>query len=109
MLGPAPFLSVAQWVVASTSWETVRSVAREKLAYYLGLPHQIAKLRRLGFGDDDLAPPGSDRLIVSWSAGARRPRSSRPCGPISTRAPIRWRSRCSGRRSARTTGLLGAC
>lgn len=33
------------------------------LAYYLTLPHQIAKLTRLGFTEADLAPPGSDRLI----------------------------------------------
>jgi probable F420-dependent oxidoreductase len=63
VLGPSPFLSVAQWVVLSTDRDEVRSLAREKLAYYLALPHQIAKLRRLGFDDADLQPPGSDRLI----------------------------------------------
>jgi hypothetical protein len=31
----------------------------------LPLPHQIAKLTRPGFTEDDLAPPGSDRLIDS--------------------------------------------
>jgi probable F420-dependent oxidoreductase len=71
LLGPSPFLSVAQWVVLSSSWDAVRSVAQEKLAYYLELPHQIAKLRRLGFDDRDIEPPGSDRLIdelVSWGS-----------------------------------------
>jgi probable F420-dependent oxidoreductase len=63
VLGPRSFLSVAQWVVLSTDPDEVRAVAREKLAYYLGLPHQIAKLRRLGFENRDLEPPGSDRLI----------------------------------------------
>jgi probable F420-dependent oxidoreductase len=39
------------------------------LQIYLGLPNYTNNLRRLGFGDDDLAPPGSDRLadaIVAW-------------------------------------------
>jgi probable F420-dependent oxidoreductase len=63
VLGPSPFLSVAQWVVLSTDRDEIRSVAREKLAYYLRLPHQVTKLRRLGFEDADLEPPGSDRLI----------------------------------------------
>ncbi|MFG1604982.1 TIGR03620 family F420-dependent LLM class oxidoreductase [Actinoplanes sp. NPDC049265] len=63
VLGPEPFLAVAQWVVPSTDRDEVRAVARRALRYYLGLPHQLNKLRRLGFTDDDLAPPGSDRLI----------------------------------------------
>jgi alkanesulfonate monooxygenase SsuD/methylene tetrahydromethanopterin reductase-like flavin-dependent oxidoreductase (luciferase family) len=44
-------------------------VARDRLAYYLTLPHQIAKLKRLGFTEADLAPPGSDRLIDALVAG----------------------------------------
>jgi probable F420-dependent oxidoreductase len=71
VLGPSPFLSVAQWVVLSSDRSSVGAIAREKLAYYLKLPHQIAKLRRLGFDDADLEPPGSDRLIdelVSWGS-----------------------------------------
>lgn len=63
VLGPEPFLSVAQWVVLSTDRDEVRATARRRLEYYLKLPHQIAKLRRLGFGDADLEPPGSDRLV----------------------------------------------
>jgi probable F420-dependent oxidoreductase len=73
LLGPAPFLSVAQWVVLSSSRSFVLELARRRLEYYLKLPHQIAKLRRLGFDDVDLAPPGSDRLIeslVSWGSPA---------------------------------------
>ncbi|MEU0790515.1 LLM class flavin-dependent oxidoreductase [Amycolatopsis sp. NPDC005961] len=57
------FLSVVQWAVVGRSRAAAREVARDRLAYYLTLPHQIAKLKRLGFTDEDLAPPGSDRLL----------------------------------------------
>ena len=39
------------------------------MAIYLGLPNYVNNLRSLGFGDDDLANGGSDRLvdaIVAW-------------------------------------------
>lgn len=68
-LGAPPFLSVVQWVLPEAEGRRARTVAREALAYYLGLPHQLAKLRRLGFDDRDMTPPGSDRLIdalVAW-------------------------------------------
>ncbi|MDS0136091.1 MULTISPECIES: LLM class flavin-dependent oxidoreductase [unclassified Amycolatopsis] len=57
------FLSVVQWAVVGRSRAAAREVARGRLAYYLTLPHQLAKLQRLGFTDADLAPPGSDRLV----------------------------------------------
>jgi probable F420-dependent oxidoreductase len=62
-IGPDLFLSVVQWAVVGRSRAAARDVARERLAYYLTLPHQLAKLTRLGFTDADLAPPGSDRLL----------------------------------------------
>ncbi|MFI5611566.1 LLM class flavin-dependent oxidoreductase [Amycolatopsis sp. NPDC051903] len=62
-VGPELFVSVVQWAVAGRSRAAAREVARERLAYYLTLPHQIPKLTRLGFTEADLAPPGSDRLV----------------------------------------------
>ncbi|NKQ54037.1 LLM class flavin-dependent oxidoreductase [Amycolatopsis sp. K13G38] len=62
-IGPETFLSVVHWAVVGRDRATARDIARERLAYYLTLPHQIAKLTRLGFTDADLAPPGSDRLL----------------------------------------------
>ena len=62
-VGPDLFLSVVQWAVVSHDRPSAREIVRKRLAYYLTLPHQIAKLTRLGFTDADLAPPGSDRLI----------------------------------------------
>src|SRR5262249_33905123 len=46
-----------------------RRVARQACAFYLGLSHYQKSLRRLGFGDADLADGGSDRLIdalLAW-------------------------------------------
>lgn len=63
VLGPDSFLAVAQWVVLDTDREAARRSARSRFEYYLTLPHQLNKLRRLGFTDDDLTPPGSDRLV----------------------------------------------
>ncbi len=49
--------------------QQARAIARGHMAMYLGLPNYANNLRRLGFGDDDLANGGSDRLvdaIVAW-------------------------------------------
>ncbi|WP_171072512.1 LLM class flavin-dependent oxidoreductase [Streptomyces sp. DASNCL29] len=62
-IGDDPFLSVVQWAVVGRDRAAAREVARRRLAYYLTLPHQIAKLTRLGFTEADLTPPGSDRLV----------------------------------------------
>ena len=46
-----------------------RAIAREGLSVYLQLPNYVNNWRRLGFGDDDFADGGSDRLIdhvVVW-------------------------------------------
>jgi len=40
-----------------------RRVAREYLATYLQLPNYLSNLRRYGFGDEDFADGGSDRLV----------------------------------------------
>lgn len=62
-IGPESFLAVSQWVILDRDAGRARELARQRFAYYLTLPHQVSKFRRLGFGDDDLAAPGSDRLI----------------------------------------------
>ncbi|MFM7065059.1 MAG: LLM class F420-dependent oxidoreductase, partial [Actinomycetes bacterium] len=46
-----------------------RTIAREHLAGYLGLPNYSNNWKRIGFTDDDLADGGSDRLVdalVAW-------------------------------------------
>ncbi|MER5643332.1 TIGR03620 family F420-dependent LLM class oxidoreductase [Streptosporangium sp. NPDC002524] len=63
-MGPGAFLAVEQAVVLDTDLTRAREVARGHLGPYIGMAaHQIASLRRLGFGDDDLADGGSDRLV----------------------------------------------
>lgn len=69
VLGPDQLLAPEQKVVLETDTERARAVAREAMSLYLGLPNYTSNLRRLGFGDDDLADGGSDRLvdaIVAW-------------------------------------------
>lgn len=63
LLGPEAHLTVVQWVSLERDPDRARALGREGLAYYLTLPHQLAKFRRIGFDDDDLRPPGSDRLV----------------------------------------------
>jgi probable F420-dependent oxidoreductase len=68
-LGPDKLLAPEQAVVLETDPTTARRIARSHLQIYLGLPNYTNNLRRFGFGDDDLADGGSDRLvdaIVAW-------------------------------------------
>ena len=69
LVGPDPFLAVSQFAVVETDWPTVLGLGRHALRYYLKLPHQLRKFRALGFTDEDLEPPGSERLVdamVAW-------------------------------------------
>jgi alkanesulfonate monooxygenase SsuD/methylene tetrahydromethanopterin reductase-like flavin-dependent oxidoreductase (luciferase family) len=43
--------------------ERARALGRSGLGVYLGLSNVRQSLRRIGFRDDELNPPGSDRLI----------------------------------------------
>jgi probable F420-dependent oxidoreductase len=63
VLGSGPLLAPELKVVLETDPERARTAARQHLAIYLRLPNYTVNLRRLGFGDDDLADGGSDRLI----------------------------------------------
>ncbi|MCC5952831.1 MAG: LLM class F420-dependent oxidoreductase [Acidimicrobiia bacterium] len=68
-LGADPLLAVEQAVVLETDPAAAREIARAHMSIYIGLPNYANNLRRLGFTDDDLAAPGSDRLvdaIVAW-------------------------------------------
>jgi probable F420-dependent oxidoreductase len=68
-LGDGPMLLVEQAAVLATDPDAARSAARKHMAIYLTLPNYTNNLRRLGWGDDDLADGGSDTLvdaIVAW-------------------------------------------
>lgn len=67
-LGPDALLAPEQTVVLTTDAEVARSVARQMMSTYLGLPNYTNNLRRLGWTDEDISGP-SDALvdaIVAW-------------------------------------------
>ncbi|MGW0661489.1 TIGR03620 family F420-dependent LLM class oxidoreductase [Streptodolium elevatio] len=69
ILGADAFLGVEHAVLFETDAATARAVAREHLSGYLASEFNIAKFRRLGYTDDDLAHGGSDRFVddlVFW-------------------------------------------
>src|SRR3954453_7669867 len=68
-VGPERLVATEQAVVLETDAEGARELAREHLEIYLQLPNYTNNLHRLGFGDDDIAGGGSDRLVdalVAW-------------------------------------------
>ncbi|MFD3747456.1 LLM class F420-dependent oxidoreductase [Nocardia sp. NPDC058633] len=62
-LGTDPLLVAEQKVVLDDDAMRAREVARGMVSMYLGLVNYLSSLRRLGFSEQDLAVPGSDRLI----------------------------------------------
>jgi probable F420-dependent oxidoreductase len=68
-LGAEALLCPEQMAVLETDADEARRIARRAMATYLGLPNYVNNLRRLGYGDEDFADGGSDRLvdaIVVW-------------------------------------------
>ncbi|MGA2037371.1 MAG: LLM class F420-dependent oxidoreductase [Acidimicrobiales bacterium] len=69
ILGPDPLLAPEVTVVLESDPTKARDLARTFTAAFLSLPDYTNNLRSLGFGDNDLAGGGSDRLIdavVCW-------------------------------------------
>ncbi len=68
-LGPDAVVAPEMAVALTTDAERARNLGRKHLEHYLLLENYTNNLRRLGFGDDDFAGGGSDRLIdalVAW-------------------------------------------
>jgi probable F420-dependent oxidoreductase len=68
-LGDGPLLAVEQAAVLSKDPSIARATARRHTKRYLGLENYANNLRRLGWGDADLANDGSDALVdalVAW-------------------------------------------
>ncbi len=63
VLGAGPLLAPEQSAVLESDPATAREVARRHLSIYLQLPNYVNNLRRLGFTEEDVAAPGSDRLV----------------------------------------------
>ncbi len=73
ILGPGPLLAPEVAVVLEEDPSRAREIARGYTAGYLGLPNYAGNLRTLGYGDDDVAGGGSDRLVdavIAWGDAA---------------------------------------
>ncbi len=69
ILGPGKWLCTEQKVLLERDPRKARSIARQAIGFYLAAPNYANNLKRLGFGDADLAGNGSDRLVdalVAW-------------------------------------------
>jgi probable F420-dependent oxidoreductase len=69
ILGPDAFLGVEHAVLFESDPDRARAIAREHLHVYLTTKYNIAKFRRLGYSEEEIAGGGSDRLVddlVFW-------------------------------------------
>jgi probable F420-dependent oxidoreductase len=68
-LGPSGLVLPEQAVALTTDPEAARTIGRTHLATYMSLVNYTNNLRRFGYGDEDFADGGSDRLVdalVAW-------------------------------------------
>jgi probable F420-dependent oxidoreductase len=65
LIGPDAFIAPEHKVVLTTDAEKARAVGRKALEIYLNLTNYVNNWKRLGFSDEDVAKPGSDRLVDS--------------------------------------------
>jgi probable F420-dependent oxidoreductase len=63
LLGADALLVAEQKIVLDADPESAREVGRQRVGTYLRLSNYVANLKRIGFGDEDVEFPGSDRLI----------------------------------------------
>jgi len=63
VMGPDAFLAPEHKVVLTADAEKARAVGRKALEIYLNLTNYLNSWKRLGFTDEDVAKPGSDRLV----------------------------------------------
>ena len=60
---PEAFIAPEHKAVLTTDPEKARAVGRKSLEIYLNLANYLNSWKRLGFTDDDVAKPGSDKLV----------------------------------------------
>jgi probable F420-dependent oxidoreductase len=63
IIGNTVFLAPEHKVVLTSDAEEARGIGRESVDFYLNLSNYLNNWKRLGFTDDDIAKPGSDKLI----------------------------------------------
>jgi probable F420-dependent oxidoreductase len=64
-VGRSVFLAPEHKVVLTTDADEARRIGRETVDHYLGLSNYVNNWLRLGFSEEDVRKPGSDRLIDS--------------------------------------------
>ena len=63
VIGESVFLAPEHKVVLSTDGAAARAIGRDTVDFYLNLSNYLNNWRRLGFTEDDITKPGSDKLI----------------------------------------------
>jgi probable F420-dependent oxidoreductase len=63
LIGPSALLAPEHKVLLTTDAETARAIGRKALDLYLGLTNYVSNFKRIGFTDEDVTKPGSDKLI----------------------------------------------
>ncbi len=63
LIGPSAFLAPEHKVVLTTDAEKARAIGRKAIDIYLNLTNYVSNWKRLGFTDDDVRRPPSDRLV----------------------------------------------
>ncbi|MCI2420900.1 LLM class F420-dependent oxidoreductase [Saccharopolyspora sp. K220] len=63
ILGEAPLLAPEQKFVLDADADRARAVARPVVERYLNLSNYTRNLQRYGFTEEDVTPPGTDRLV----------------------------------------------
>jgi probable F420-dependent oxidoreductase len=63
LVGNSVFLAPEHKVVLTTDADEARKIGHQTVELYLGLSNYVNNWRRLGFTDEDVRKPGSDKLI----------------------------------------------
>jgi probable F420-dependent oxidoreductase len=63
LVGPDAFIAPEHKAVLTTDADAARAVGRKALEVYLNLANYLNNWKRLGFTDEEIAKPGSDRLV----------------------------------------------
>ena len=63
LIGPSAFLAPEHKVVLTTDAEKARAVGRKALDIYFNLANYRNNWKRLGFSEEEVTRPGSDRLV----------------------------------------------
>lgn len=68
LVGPTVLLAPEHKVVLTDDAEKAREIGRAAVDFYLGLSNYVNNWKRLGFTDEDLRRPGTDRFIDAMVA-----------------------------------------